>query len=241
MNSAPFVSIIIPTKNAEKHIQASIDSILNQTYKYFEVIIVDASTDNTKNIISAFNSSNIALYNSKSIGVYAAMNQGIEIAKGDWLLFLGADDLLYDKNVLKDIFEDTTYPTDLILGKVENINISDKLIKRIYTNNFDCGLYWRNTIHHQGIFYRKSIFIKHRYNEDFKILADYALNLELLRSKTTSFFIDRFISKSNADGVSKRFTKELYQEELKLKKQHTPYWAYLLNCFWIPIKRLLKS
>jgi putative colanic acid biosynthesis glycosyltransferase len=194
MNSAPFVSIIIPTKNAEKHIQASIDSILNQTYKYFEVIIVDASTDNTKNIISAFNSSNIALYNSKSIGVYAAMNQGIEIAKGDWLLFLGADDLLYDKNVLKDIFEDTTYPTDLILGKVENINISDKLIKRIYTNNFDCGLYWRNTIHHQGIFYRKSIFIKHRYNEDFKILADYALNLELLRSKTTSFFIDRFIS-----------------------------------------------
>lgn len=241
MNSAPFVSIIIPTKNAEKHIQTCIDSVLNQTYKHFEVIVIDASTDSTKNTIDAFNSNNISLHTSKSLGVYAAMNEGIDLAKGDWLLFLGADDLLYDKDVLKDIFEDTTYPTDLILGKVENINITDKRIKRIYKNTFDCGLFWRNNIHHQGAFYRKSIFLKHRYNEHLKILADYALNLDLLRNKTTSIFVDRFISKSNTDGISKQFTKALYQEELKIKKQHIPYWAYLVNCVWVPIKRMLKS
>jgi glycosyltransferase involved in cell wall biosynthesis len=241
MNSAPFVSIIIPTKNAEKHIQQCIDSILNQTFQNFEIIVVDASTDNTKNSIVAIGSDKISVHTSKTQGVYAAMNAGIDIAKGEWLLFLGADDKLYDNSVLSNIFENTSYPSDLILGKVENINATDKRIKRIYRNSFDCGLYWRNTMHHQGVFYRKRIFSKHRYSEDLKILADYALNLSLLNEKTRSVSVDRFIAKSNAGGISKQFTKALYQEELRMKKGRLPYWAYLLNCVWIPIKRLLKS
>jgi putative colanic acid biosynthesis glycosyltransferase len=238
---APLVSIIIPTKNAAQYIKSCLSSILNQTFTHFEIIVVDGSNDNTSSLVYEFNDDRINLITQQSQGIYASMNEGIQKANGLWLLFLGADDLLYDNDVLKDVFENSNYSADLILGKVENINRQTKKVKHIYSNSFDCGLYWRNTIHHQGVFYRKSIFVKHKYNEDFKILSDYALNLDLLRSKTTSFFIDRFISKSNADGVSKRFTKELYQEELKLKKQHTPYWAYLLNCVWIPIKRLIKS
>ncbi len=238
---APLVSIIIPTKNAAQYIKSCLSSILNQTFTHFEIIVVDGSNDNTSALVYEFNDDRINLIPQQTQGIYAAMNEGIQKVKGEWLLFLGADDLLYDNDVLKDVFENSNYSADLILGKVENINRQTKKVRHIYSNSFDCGLYWRNTIHHQGVFYRKTIFLKHKYNEDLKILADYALNLDLLRNKITSVFVDRFISKSNADGLSKQYTNVLYQEELTIKKELLPTWAYLANLVWVRIKQLFKT
>ena len=97
MNKESTVSVIIPAYNAESYIERGINSVLNQTYKNVELIIVDdGSIDNTFNLIKdKYNThKNIKLFKQKNSGVSAARNKGLELAEGDYCVFLDADDFL---------------------------------------------------------------------------------------------------------------------------------------------------
>ena len=101
----PLVSIIIPTYNVEKYIVQTIDSILSQEFHTnFEIIIIDDnSTDNTNNLIRKYVTSDSRIKSHKNRrrkGVSGARNTGIEIATGDWIIFLDGDDL-WDSKILK--------------------------------------------------------------------------------------------------------------------------------------------
>ena len=88
-------SIIIPLYNKGKGILRSINSIINQSYNDFELIIVnDGSTDDSVQNVKIINDKRISIYNQINSGPSAARNKGISLAKGDWILFLDADDEL---------------------------------------------------------------------------------------------------------------------------------------------------
>lgn len=90
----PKVSVIMPAYNVEKTIAASIQSVLNQTYSDFELIIVDDEcTDDTMQIVAAFDDDRIKLVSQKNRGLAGARNTGIWNAKGEYLAFLDSDDL----------------------------------------------------------------------------------------------------------------------------------------------------
>ncbi|ADI00522.1 glycosyltransferase family 2 protein [Salisediminibacterium selenitireducens] len=87
------VSIIIPLYNKEPHIKRTILSVLNQTYKYYEVIVVDdGSTDRGPDIVKSIQDSRIQLIQQMNAGVSAARNKGVSHAKSDLVAFLDADD-----------------------------------------------------------------------------------------------------------------------------------------------------
>lgn len=87
-------SVVIPLFNKEIEIQKTLNSVINQTYKDFEVIIVnDGSTDKSEEAVSKFNDDRIKLINQSNKGVSEARNRGIKEAKNDWIAFLDADDL----------------------------------------------------------------------------------------------------------------------------------------------------
>ena len=91
------ISVIIPAYNAEKFIDRSLSSVLNQTYNNIEIIVVnDGSSDSTQAIVKDFqkNNGNIVLINKDNGGVSSARNLGIENAKGEYVVFLDADDVL---------------------------------------------------------------------------------------------------------------------------------------------------
>jgi glycosyltransferase involved in cell wall biosynthesis len=95
MNQSPshYISIIIPAYNAEEYIKETIESVLAQTYKNTEIIVVDdGSTDDTYKIAIKFGS-RIKLFKTKNSGVSSARNFAIAKAQGDWLAFIDADDL----------------------------------------------------------------------------------------------------------------------------------------------------
>lgn len=103
------LSIIIPVYNVENYIQECIESILNQglSYDEFEVILVnDGSTDGSKNLCESIVSENfnIKLINQKNKGQSSARNKGLELAKGDFIFFIDADDYL-KPNYLKELLE----------------------------------------------------------------------------------------------------------------------------------------
>ena len=89
------VSIIIPVYNASKYLYRCLDSILNQTFRDFELILInDGSTDNSLEILREYETkdSRIIVIDKPNEGVSAARNQGIEIAKGEYIMFCDSDD-----------------------------------------------------------------------------------------------------------------------------------------------------
>ncbi len=88
------VSVIIPVYNSSKHIKECIESVINQTYNNIEIIVVDdAGSDNSVEIIKSINDSRIKILELKqNVGVAMARNKGIEIATGDYICFLDSDD-----------------------------------------------------------------------------------------------------------------------------------------------------
>lgn len=90
----PFFSVIIPLYNKEDYIEDTLKSVLNQSFKDFEIIIVnDGSTDNSLEIIKNFSDSRIKIIDQKNLGLSIARNNGVKNAKFNYIAFLDADDL----------------------------------------------------------------------------------------------------------------------------------------------------
>lgn len=91
----PFYSVIIPTFNRAHTLERALESVLAQTFKDFELIVVDdGSTDNSLEVLNRFalNPSKVKIYSQNNFGVSAARNFAVEKAKGEWLAFLDSDD-----------------------------------------------------------------------------------------------------------------------------------------------------
>lgn len=99
------VSIITPSYNTAKYIAETIESVLNQTYKNFEMIIVDdCSTDNTEEVVKKFSDSRVKFYkNEKNSGAAISRNYALKLAKGKWIAFLDSDDLWKPEKLEKQI------------------------------------------------------------------------------------------------------------------------------------------
>ena len=97
----PKVSVVIPTYNRAHLITETIESVLNQTFRDFEIIVIDdGSTDNTGSIVSAFP---VRYLRQENRGVSSALNKGIEMAQGEYITFLGSDDLLVENALDKGV------------------------------------------------------------------------------------------------------------------------------------------
>ncbi len=119
--SNPLISIIMPAYNAEKYIKESMDSVLSQSFKNWELLIInDGSQDNTETIIKSYDDKRIILVSQQNDGVSSARNRGLEIAQGKYITFLDADDT-FPKDSLKSRFEylEVNPDIDLVDGVVE--------------------------------------------------------------------------------------------------------------------------
>lgn len=132
-------SVIIPLYNKELHIKRTVQSVLQQTYKNFEIIIVnDGSTDNSLNSIAMISDPRIKIISQKNAGVSAARNLGITSANGDYIAFLDADDewreyFLSEINSLINLF-----PTAGLFATSYSVcrNIKGSLINKNIGTNF---------------------------------------------------------------------------------------------------------
>lgn len=229
-----FFSIIIPSYCSEKTISACIDSILAQSSKSYEILVIDGlSNDKTLEIVRSYGSAVQKVVSEKDRGVYDAINKGIGLSTGEYIYVLGSDDKLFSNETLEKVQEAVNSSSPLLIyGNVENVDRQHRAVPAIHLSKFDNLIYLRNTLHQQGCFYHHSLFSKNKFNDDYKILGDYDFHLQLFQEKISTLQIHTTVATCEAQGLSKRFTKELYQEELKLKKQR-------LNFFWLTLNRLL--
>lgn len=185
-------SIILPTFNRAHMIHLAIESVLNQTYKDWELIIIDdGSTDKTKDIIEKFieKDNRVKYLYQKNKERSAARNYGVKEAKGNWICFLDSDDI-YHINHLEE-FKNLTcregskrglYFSGLSFGKYseskEEYDLSHK-------NNIEFVLL--NTIGTPRACVHKSIILKHQFNEKIRIGEDRELWVRILKSHPLLF------------------------------------------------------
>ena len=196
----PFYSIIVPTFNVEDTLSIALQSILVQSFKDFEIIIMDGlSTDDTLKIVNNFSKSDnrIKIYSEQDNGIYDAMNKAILKSNGDYLFFLGSDDQLYNSFVLEKIYDSLkTNKVDVIYG-----NVHSTRFKGIYDGLFDAKKLFKKNICHQSIFFNKSIFkITGLFDLKFKAHADYDHNIKWFFNKKISHRYENLIISEYADG-----------------------------------------
>lgn len=218
----PQVSVIIPTLNAGTTLQNCLESLLAQRVS-IEVLLCDGgSIDNTLTIAKQFKEL-IICSSSADTGIYDAMNRGIDHARGEWLMFMGADDELASASALANMLAECPYNCDLMIGKVRNLPPRHRLVKEWYVAQWNSAIYTRNIVHHQGVLYRKSIFENYRYPTDLNVFGDYHLNLHLFLNSKKACLTQVHLSNCASDGRSKRFQGALYLEEWRMKRSVLPF------------------
>lgn len=219
----PKVSIIIPCYNNLKLLKECVESIRVQTFSNYEVWIIDgASNDGTQDYLKSLEHP-FRWISEKDKGVYDAMNKGIDLSKGEWLYFLGSDDRIFDKDTLVNVFNSfADSKLDLIIGSIKyDFNSEDSFFLK--KNEGEIKPSWsrkmwvKNTLHHQGVFYKRGLYKEHYYTLQYAILADYALNLNLYEKGVQALMINQIIAVCGTDGMSKEHRWKMYQEEIDLK------------------------
>jgi len=179
------ISVIMPAYNAEKYIKEAIESILNQTFKDFEFIIVDdASTDNTRKIIGTYAKKDgriKVLYNEKNLGIVHSYNKAIKIAKGKYIAILENDDIAAPTRLEKQfVFMEANPKVGVCGTNIVLINEKGKEIGRRIRPELDkeCrrAFFLYCPIFHTTAMIRKECFEKLGYYDDKFI---YAQDLEI--------------------------------------------------------------
>lgn len=193
------LSIITINYNNEKGLKSTIRSIVEQTRKDFEYIIIDGnSTDGSVNVIKEYSQHITFWVSEPDKGIYNAMNKGVEKASGEYCLFLNSGDRLIDNTIYERV-EPKLNSFDIITGKVKYDN------GRIFNcpNNPTLDFFNNSSLHHQGSFIRTSLLKKHPYREDYKISADmYFFVNTIIFNDATYKKIDDIISLYDTTGIS---------------------------------------
>jgi glycosyltransferase involved in cell wall biosynthesis len=207
--STPLITVCIVVLNGAQTIAASIASVIDQTYPAIELIVVDGgSTDGTIDVVNAFAQRITRFVSGPDEGIYDAMNKCCEMAQGDWLIFLGCDDILV--NSLS-----TVGP---LLKKRDAVYYGNVIIKADGTvsgGKFSKYRIMQENICHQAIFYPKSVYKKWRYNLKYRLQADHEYNIRLIGSGIEYVFLKVTVAVFNNTGVSAAgdptFRRDLYR------------------------------
>lgn len=204
------ISVITPVFNAAATLQDCILSVANQNYPNLEHWFIDGlSTDGSLEIIKRYTTQfpHVKFVSEKDKGIYDAMNKGIDLSEGEWIYFLGADDVLVD-SILDEITPWIFSDCDFLYGNVA-FKHSGELFKgdiAVQSNFKDVA------ISHQGVFTRRRVFESlGKYKTEYKVYADTVFHLEIMHTlHIKKAYIDKTIAIFNESGVSSFFMDERY-------------------------------
>jgi glycosyltransferase involved in cell wall biosynthesis len=191
--SQPFFSIIIPTFNSGKTLCACLESVLSQSFQNFEILVMDGlSTDETVSIVKKYEAANpnVTWFSEKDKGIYDAMNKGIQLAKGEWIYFLGSDDLLHNEEVLQQVYSIDKSKYQVVYGNAKIIGETPWAKEgHLYDGEFDLHKLLKKNICQQAMFYHKSCFTDATspFNVDYEICADWDFNFRCWARKEFLF------------------------------------------------------
>jgi len=224
---SPLVSVVVACLNAATTIRACVTSVLEQEGGLAELLVLDGgSEDGTLEVLDEFRE-RLAYFRSRSDrGVYFAWNDAIGHVRGEWIYFLGADDVMWTPDVflrLAPILRSADSAVSIVYGPVAFLDSSGQEMAVV-------GRPWREAVNpffrggnlcHQGVFHRRSLFGSRRFDTSFRILGDYDFLLGVLSTSEPLFVPDVVVAGYSTGGMSSRpgnFLRSLRENHRALRK-----------------------
>lgn len=213
------VSIITINFNNCNGLQTTIKSIIAQTLRDFEWIVIDGgSSDGSRELIEQYSNYLSYWVSEPDKGVYDAMNKGIEVAHGDYIIFMNSGDCFASHNVLSDVVDDLD--GDIIAGWVKE----DKTgIVRKPPVELTLRHLFHNNIPHQAEFIRRGLFEEiAMYSEDLKVIADYEFNIRAALQDCNYKTINKIVAIVEPGGISNTEISLMNREGDVIKGRNLP-------------------
>ncbi len=224
------VSIITVTFNSEKYLEQTILSLLEQTYKNIEYIVIDGkSTDNTMSIIKKYENRIDKIISEKDNGMFDALNKGMAIATGDIIGVLHSDDIFNSPDVIESVvraFEENK--VDTLYGDLEYVYPEDinKLYRIWKSKTFKrSNFHWGWMPAHTTFYFKRSLLEKYgNYETHYFSSADYEfMSRYLYKFKLSSFYLPKLIVRMRRGGLS---NNNIYK---RLRANRRDYLAMKVN------------
>jgi glycosyltransferase involved in cell wall biosynthesis len=235
----PLISVITVVKNGAASLERTLCSVLQQTYAPLEYIVCDGgSTDGTLELLRRYDDRLDYWRSEPDTGLYDAMNQAVRDTHGDWLLFLGADDLLlpgFSSAAAQCRAPDTLYYGDVLMPK-RNLR---------YDGPFTPAKLARRNICQQALFYPRAVFAYYLFDTRYRILADWALNMHCQHDGRFRFqYVPEVIAEYNdAGGLSSLHADEAFLRDYLalVRANFSPavyWWRRVLRAAAWPLRAL---
>ncbi len=240
ISKSPTISVIMPAYNAEKYISESIESILNQTHKNFELIIIDdCSKDKSWNIIQKYAKKNKiihAIKNEKNLGLCLTLNKGIKYAKGKYIARADNDDWYYPERLEKQyLFLESNPDVGIVGGTMEIMSETGEVYSRRTYSKTDQEIrkhiFSYSPFSHPLVMIKKSILNKTgNYNSSFIPADDYELYFRIGKYSKFANLSDTLMKYrvSSASMTSKQ-TKKMEHATIKVRNFYANTFPYHMN------------
>lgn len=220
----PLISLITVVYNGEEHLEQAIESVLEQSYRNVEYIIIDGqSTDQTIDIIKKYEDFIDIWVSEPDEGIYDAMNKGVRLANGDVIGLLNSDDIL-NEDILKVIAEYFAKDSslDYIYGSVERMKQNGKvygIAHPVPEKLLDARKYLQIPFPHSSLYVKKEVYNEIGfYNLKYSLNADYDFILRMLQKKYKGKRLNKPVTKYRDGGKSGSY--KTFLERGKLLKEY---------------------
>lgn len=235
MLSNPVLSVITIVYNNVKDIERTMLSVLNQTYPHIEYIVIDgSSTDGTLEVIKKYETGLAKLISEKDYGIYDAMNKGLNLATGDYVLFMNSGDEIYASDTVEKVFAlasdaDIYYgETEMFDGNWNSLGRRRHEAPKIFTwKSFRYGM----SISHQAIYVRRSL--AEPFDLGYKLSSDIDWIIKAAKKARKIVNTKMYVAKYLVGGVSKEKHRQSLIERFHVFSKHYGLIPNLFNHFVI--------
>lgn len=245
--SLPKITVLMSIYNGERHIAEAVESVLTQNFRDFELLLVnDASTDKTDEIIHTFKDSRIRIVkNPKNLGLTRSLNIGLKLARGEFIARLDADDVSFPNRLRRQHdFLNNNRDAGLVSSQAEVIDDSGKIVRYWDINLSSEQIFYEisfyNCICGSSVMYRKDIVLDiGGYNEKYKLAQDFDLWQRLSR-KTRFYTIKENLIRYRItkDGITLKNKNKQNATALEIAKDNFGITENIFNYFRNTTKKI---
>ncbi len=228
------VSVITVCFNEFSGIRQTCESIIFQTFKDYEWIVIDGgSTDGTLDILAEYKDQISVLVSGPDSGVYNAMNKGIKLASGEYIIFMNGGDYFASDDVLADCMSNAT--EDILYGNILAENSNGDFSEVKYPDVLPAKFFINKMISHQTLFYKRNLFLEFGLlDESLKLVADLDSLIRFLCINRCSYrHIPKCVAVFSYGGISTspKFRYKRQLENHLVRKKYFPAYKLTFN-FW---------
>lgn len=242
----PKFSIITVTYNAEAVLEDTIQSVISQTYRHVEYIIIDgASKDGTLGIIEKYRNRIHHLVSEPDRGLYDAMNKGLALATGDYLCFLNAGDSFHEDDTLQQMVHTLTNAElpDVIYGETALVD-KERHFLRMRRLSAPEVLTWKSfrqgmLVCHQAFFAKRSLVVF--YDLNYRFSADFDWCIRIMKRARTLHNTHLTIIDYLEEGMTTQNQKASLRERFHIMVRHYGWISTVAHHAWFVVRMVVKK